>query len=319
MNSPFISIVAGCYNEEGNVEALYERVTKALEQCPKYDYEFILIDNASTDNTVAKLRAIAARDKRLKIIVNMRNFGHLRSPYHALLQAKGEAVISLASDLQDPPELIPQFIKKWEEGAELVLGVKTESEEPPLLYLVRTFYYKLHNLLAQDVKIVQHSTGFGLYDRLIIQELRKLNEHYPYLRGLVFELGFRAIEIPYKQAVRKHGLTSNNFYSMYDLAIVGLTSYSILPMRLATFLGLGLSALSFIVAGFYLIYKLLYWHTFPFGVAPILVGMFGMFSLQMVFIGLLGEYVVATRRDLINRPLVVERERINFDNDSTIS
>ncbi|HEY9760850.1 MAG TPA: glycosyltransferase family 2 protein [Oculatellaceae cyanobacterium] len=315
MNSPFISIVSGCYNEEDNVDLLYERVTKALAQVPKYDYEYIFIDNASTDKTVERLKAIAARDKRVKIIVNMRNFGHLRSPYYALLQTKGAAVIGLASDLQDPPEMIPRFIEEWEAGAQLVLGVKTESDESLPLYLARTVYYKLHNLLAKDVKIVQHSTGFGIYDRRIVQELRKLNEHYPFLRGLVSELGFRAVEIPYKQAVRKHGLTTNNFYSLYDLAILGLTSYSIVPMRLATFLGLAMSFLSLVVAIFYFFYKLLYWHTFPSGVAPILVGMFGLFSLQMVFIGLLGEYVVATRRDLVTRPLVVERERINFDDE----
>jgi glycosyltransferase involved in cell wall biosynthesis len=242
----------------------------------------------------------------------MRNFGPLRSPYYGVLQCRGEAVIALASDLQDPPELIPQFVKKWEEGAELVLGVKIESEENKILYLIRTVYYKLHNMMS-EVKVVQHSTGFGLYDKRIVQELRKLHEYYPYLRGLIIDLGFRAVEIPYKQAARKKGRSSINLYRMYDVAMVGLTCYSLVPLRLATLLGLGLSVVSFLMSIFYLVYKLLYWHSFPFGIAPLLIGMFGLFSLQMAFVGLVGEYVAATRRDLVYRPLVLERERINFE------
>jgi len=309
-----LSIVSGCFNEEENVELLYKRLTQVIAQCPNYRFEIILIDNASTDRTVAKLKKIADNDKRLKIIVNMRNFGHIRSPYYALLQARGDAVIALASDLQDPPELIPEFIKKWEEGAQLVLGVKTESEENRLLYLIRTLYYKVHNSLA-DVKVMQHATGFGLYDKRIIDELKKLDERYPYLRGLIVELGFEAVEVPYVQQVRKHGRSTMNFYRMYDLAMVGLTSYSLVPMRIATFLGFGFAALSLIVSFFYLVYKLIFWGNFPFGLAPLIVGTFGMFSLQMMFTGLLGEYIGATHRDLVNRPLVVERERVNFEYD----
>ena len=309
-----ISIVTYCFNESGNVEPLYKRLQEIIKQYPCYRFEIIFIDNASSDDTVAKLKSIAQNDKRVKVIVNMRNFGHIRSPYHAFMQAKGDAVIIMASDFQDPPELIPEFIKHWENGELLVLAVKVQSEENPLLYFVRSCYYKLHTMMV-EVETVEHATGFGLYDKRVMDELKKLHEPYPYLRGLVCELGFQSAKVPFIQPARKSGKSKTNFYQMFDLAMTGLTGYSVFPMRIATFTGLALAAVSFCVAVVYLVYKLLNWQSFQAGSAPLLVGMFGIFSLQLVFIGLLGEYVAATHRDLINRPLVVERERINFEYD----
>lgn len=307
-----ISIVSPCYNEEDNVGPLTERLQQVLEQLPQYRYEIILIDNASTDNTVARLRELAAKDKRIKVIVNMRNFGHLRSPYYAFLQAYGDAVIFIASDLQDPPEMIPKFVEKWEEGAMVVAASKMTSKENPIMHALRGFYYKLLKKMA-TVEVIEHFTGFGLYDRRVMDELRKIDDVYPYLRGLISELGFKPVVVPFEQQKRTRGITHNNFFTLFDLAMLGLTTHSVVPMRMATIAGFILAMLSFGVALFYLIYKLLFWSWFDAGMAPLVIGIFGMFSIQLIFIGLVGEYVGSIHRQLLRRPLVVERERINFD------
>ena len=309
-----ISIVSSAFNEENNVEILHQKVKEQMEKfADVYDYEQIVLDNASTDATAEKLRHIAAQDKNFKVILNARNFGHIRSPYYGILQAQGDAVINMVSDLQDPPELIPKFIKKWEEGNKIVLGQKTQTEESSLIFWVRKFYYWLLNKSNDTgAKLVSNSTGFGLYDREVVEEFRKLGDPYPYLRGLVSELGYQRAVVTYKQPVRKRGITKNNFYTLYDMAMLGFTNHSKVPLRLATFCGFGLSALSLFLALTYLILKLLYWQHFPLGTAPMLIAVFFFSSVQLFFIGIIGEYLGAVLTQVLHRPLVIEKERINF-------
>ncbi len=304
--------MTGCYNEENNVTLLYERVKKAFEQLPNYRFEITYIDNASTDKTVEQLKSLAAQDKRVKVIINTRNFGPIRSGYHAFVQAPGDAVVGLVSDLQEPPELIPEMVHHWENGAMIVIGVKTSSQENKIVYAFRTLYYKLLNIMT-GVELIEHFTGFGLYDQRVIAELRNLDDCYPYVRGLVSELGFKPTIIEFEQPKRQHGKSKVNLFALYDLAMLGLTTHSIVPMRIATISGSILALLSFMVALYYLIYKLLNWHSFDTGLAPLVIGMFGMFSVILVFVGLLGEYVNAALRQLQHRPLVIEKERINFE------
>jgi glycosyltransferase involved in cell wall biosynthesis len=307
-----ISIVTPCYNEEKNVELIYQAVKDVMAKVPQYKYEHIFIDNASTDTTVAILRRLAESDKQLKVIVNNRNFGYIRSPYYGLLQARGDAVILIVADLQDPPEMMLEFIKHWEAGDKVVVGVKTKSEENWLIYKLRTMYYRTLNRMT-NVELVEHFTGFGLYDQSVIVELRKLNESYPYLRGLISELGYTPTKIPFTQPPRKFGVTKSHLYALYDLVMLGLTSHTIVPMRLATVTGFVLAIGCLIVSFIYLIYKLVFWFNFSLGMAPLVIGMFFLFSVQLAFIGLLGEYVGAVHTHVQRRPLVVERERINFD------
>jgi polyisoprenyl-phosphate glycosyltransferase len=306
-----ISILTPCYNEEGNVKELVEEVRSVFRGLPQYSYEHIFIDNASTDRTVAELKAIAVEDGRVKIIVNRRNFGHVRSPHYGLLQTRGDAVIVLVADLQDPPSLLPEFLRKWEDGFKVVLGVKSSSEESRLMFLVRRLYYAVLARLS-DVEIVQNATGFGLYDRSFIDELRKLDDPFPYGRGLVGELGFEAALIEYRQNRRERGTTKNSFLTLYDLAMTGITSHSMWPLRLATISGFTLSLISLLVAAAYLVYKIVYWNRFQAGIAPLVIGLFLSFSLQLFFLGLLGEYVALIHIRVMRRPLVVEKERINF-------
>jgi glycosyltransferase involved in cell wall biosynthesis len=312
MAMKLVSVVVGCFNEEGNVRELYERIRAVFEKVGTYRWELIFADNASRDGTLAVLKQLAASDRRVKVIVNWRNFGHIRSPYHALLQARGDAVIAMASDLQDPPELIADFLKEWENGIPVVLGVKKSSREPKLMYLVRTAYYRLLQRLA-DVETIPHATGFGLYDRSFMEILRTLDDPYPYMRGLIGELGLAFTTKPYDQPPRGSGVTKNNFYTLYDLAMMGITSHSKIPLRLATIIGFLLSALSFLVAIAYFVYKLIFWNRFAVGIAPLVIGLFLSFSVQLFFMGLLGEYVAVIHTRVMKRPLVVERERINFD------
>ncbi len=309
-----ISIISSAFNEEENVQVLYEKVKEQMSKlADKYDYEHIILDNASTDGTAKKLREIAAKDKNFKVILNARNFGHIRSPYYGMLQAKGDAVISMVSDLQDPPELIPDFIKKWEEGNKIVVGQKNQAEESSLFFMVRKFYYWLLNK-ANDTgaELISNFTGFGIYDKEVIEELRKINDPYPYLRGLVSELGYQRDIITYKQPLRKRGITKNNFYTLYDMAMIGFTNHSKVPLRLAAFCGFALSALSLLLAFIYLVLKLLYWERFPMGTAPILIAVFFFSSMQLFFIGVIGEYLGAVLTQVLHRPLVIEKERINF-------
>lgn len=309
----FLSVITGCYNEEGNVLELYERICKTFaDELPEYSFEFIIIDNASTDGTVEVLRTIAARDKRVKVIVNNRNFGHIRSSYHAFLQARGEAVIAMVSDLQDPPEMIPQFVKKWEAGYKIVLAKKTKSEESALFFLLRRLYYYIVSRLS-DVELEENVTGFGLYDQRVVEDIRKINDPYPYVRGMICDLGYDRALIPFTQPARKRGVTTNNFYTLWDMAMLGITNHSKVPLRLATFGGLIVAGLSFLVSAGYFFYKLLYWESFQVGLAPLVIGMFFIGAVQLVFVGLLGEYIGAIHTQVLHRPPVIEKERINFD------
>ena len=310
---PLLTILTACYNEEGNVREVYEQVKAAMQTLPGYDYEHLFIDNASKDGTVAILRELAAADKRVKVIVNTRNFGHIRSPYYGFLQARGDAVLSCVADLQDPPEIIPQFVRKWEEGYKVVIGVKQGSRESWLMRRTRKFYYWLIGSLSSDVELVHNFTGFGLYDREVIEQFRGTDEQYPYFRGLVIEFGYERAEIPYMQPARSRGVTKNNFLSLYDMALLGITNHSKVPLRIATFTGFVISVLSLLVALGYLVAKLLYWNELQMGTAPLLIGIYFFGAVQLFFIGILGEYIGSIHTQVHKRPLVVEKERINFD------
>ena len=307
-----ISVTMPCYNEAENVEQAYREVRRIFEKMPQYDYEHIFIDNASTDQTVDILKRLAAEDRRLKIIVNTRNFGHIRSPYHGILQAGGAAVICLASDLQEPPSLIPEFLEWWEQGFKMVRGVKSQSEESALMFAIRKMYYNFINRVS-DIKLLKNSTGFGLYDRCVIEELRKIDDPYPYFRGLVSDIGFPSHEIEYTQPTRKRGISKNNFYTLYDIAMLGITNHSKVPLRLATMLGFAMAIASFLIAMGYLVAKLIFWDQFSLGTAPLIIGLFFLGSVQLFFIGIIGEYIGAIYTQVQKRPLVVEKERINFD------
>jgi glycosyltransferase involved in cell wall biosynthesis len=306
-----ISIVTPCYNEEDNIEELHQRITAVMAKLP-YDYEHICIDNASTDGTVKKIKEIAAADHRVKLIVNARNFGHIKSPYYAILQSKGDACILIASDLQDPPEMIPEFIQKWEAGFKTVLAVKPESEEAPLMFLLRKIYYGFINRIS-EIPLVQNATGAGLFDRVVIDILRNLQDSYPYFRGLLCEIGFPIATVPFKQPRRKRGVTKNNFYTLYDIGMLGITNHSKMPLRLMAMSGFLLSFLSLIVAFIFFIAKLLYWNSFQLGTAPIVIGIFFFGAVQTFFIGVLGEYIGSIHTQVRNMPLVVELERVNFE------
>lgn len=310
-----IDVLTPCFNEEDNIEVLYERVRAVFAKLDGYTYEHLFIDNASTDRTVAILRQIAARDRNVKVIVNTRNFGHIRSPYHALLQCRGDAVIGLVADLQDPPELIPQFLAKWQQGYKVVLGVKTESQESLLMSAIRKRYYALLDRLS-ETRQVRNSTGFGLYDRSFIEVLRTLTDPYPYFRGIVSELGFEYATVPYTQPKRVRGATKNNLYTLYDIGIAGIVNHSKIPLRLATMVGFCSGVLCLLGALVYLVVKLLFWYNLPVGIAPLIITLFFLSSVQLFFLGILGEYVGSIYTQVRNRPLVVERERINFDGES---
>lgn len=306
-----ISIVTPCYNEEENVRELYTQVKSVFSEMPGYIYDHIFIDNASTDNTVAILKEIAKDDQNAKIIVNSRNFGHIRSPYHALLQADGDAVILLVADLQDPPGMIKDFIAKWQEGFKVVLGVKAESYESKAMFAIRKMYYNFINRIS-EIELTKNNTGFGLYDKQIISILKEIDDPYPYFRGLISDIGFESYRIEYTQPVRKRGITKNNFYTLYDIAMLGITNHSKIPLRLAAMLGFTMSALSLFVAVVYLLAKLFFWNYFSLGTAPLIIGLFLFSSVQLFFIGIIGEYIGSIHTQVLNRPLVVEKERINF-------
>lgn len=307
-----ISIVTACYNEEECIAEVYSQVKAVFAQLPQYRYEHIFIDNNSEDKTVAILKDIAVQDKHVKIIVNARNFGHIRSPIYGLLQATGDAVISIVADLQDPPEMIVNFLREWESGHKVVIGVKAQTQESFLWSAVRRFYYNLISKIA-NVNLFKNFTGFGLYDRVFMDALRQINDPYPYFRGLISEIGYPVKTLSYSQPSRFRGFTKNNFYSLYDMAILGITNHSKVPIRLAIFSGFALSIVSFILSGVFFVLKLLFWDQFSLGVAPILIGLFFFCSILLFFIGILGEYVVSIHTQVQNRPLVFEKERINFD------
>jgi polyisoprenyl-phosphate glycosyltransferase len=310
---PRLTILTACFNEASNVGEVYRQVKLVMETLPEYDYDHLFIDNASTDGTVAALREIAATDKRVRVIVNTRNFGHIRSPYHGFLQARGDAVISCVADLQDPPELIPQFVKKWEEGYKVVIGVKQGSRDSWLMARTRKLYYWLVGRLSSDVELVRNFTGFGLYDREVIEQFRRTEEQYPYFRGLVIDFGYERAEIGYVQPPRTRGRTKNGFFSLYDMAMLGITNHSKVPLRIATMAGFAISVLSLFVAIGYLVAKLMFWNELQLGLAPLLIGIYFFGAVQLFFIGVLGEYIGSIHIQVHKRPLVVEKERINFD------
>ena len=307
-----ISIVSSCYNEENNIIPLINRVFEAVSKFPDYEYEYILIDNGSTDKTADVLRMMANKDKRIKVIINTRNFGWIRAPYYVFMQGKGDAVIGLASDLQDPPELLPKFIEKWREGARIVGAVKSNSDESIFMKVGRKLFYRILSSLS-EIKLVNDFSGFGLYDKSVIDSLRLFNDPYPYFRGIIAETGYKIVPVFYKKPNRLHGFSSSNFYNLFDVVMLGLTSHSKIPIRLATLAGGFLSVICFSVSLFYFLYKLLYWNVFSVGLAPLVIGMFFLISIQMLFIGLIGEYIVSINTKVSNKPLVIESERINFD------
>jgi glycosyltransferase involved in cell wall biosynthesis len=311
MSAKLISIVTPCYNEEYNIKELYERIAEVMSSLD-YEYEHIFIDNCSTDGSVEKIKKLALEDKRVKLVVNARNFGHIRSPYYGILQSKGDACILIASDLQDPPEMILDFIKKWEAGSKVVLAVKPESEESSLMFFIRKAYYKFITRIS-EVPLIKNATGAGLFDKVVIDILRNINDPYPYFRGLLCEIGFPIATVPFKQPRRTRGVTKNNFYTLYDMAMLGITNHSKIPLRLMTISGFILAFMSLILAFCFLVAKLIYWNEFTLGTAPILIGMFFFGAMQAFFIGVLGEYIGSIHTQVRNMPLVIESERVNFD------
>jgi glycosyltransferase involved in cell wall biosynthesis len=307
-----VTILTPCYNEAENVEALYEKVRAVFAPLAGYRYEHLFIDNASIDGTVDILRRLAARDPAVKVIVNTRNFGHVRSPIHALLQCRTDGVIILAADFQDPPDLIPRLLKEWRQGYRVVLAIKSAAEESRLMFAIRGVGYRLVDKLS-EVKQVRNNTGFGLYDKAFLSVLRTMPDPYPYFRGIVAELGFKYATVPYVQPSRKRGLTKNNLYMLYDLGVQGIVNHSKIPLRIAAIVGFISSVVSLGAALVYFVMKMLFWYDLPIGVAPVIIGLFCVASVQLFFLGVLGEYVGAIYTQVRNRPLVVEQERINFD------
>lgn len=307
-----ISILIPTYNELENVKPLSEALIDVFEtQLPQYDYEIIFIDNFSVDGTRVVLADMCGKNNKIKAIFNAKNFGHIRSPYYGLLQTTGDCSICLCADFQDPPELIPQFVNEWENGFKIVIGIKTNSEENRLMYRLRSMYYRTIKKIS-EIDQIEHFTGFGLYDKDFINVLRGLDDPMPYLRGIVAELGYERKEIPYQQPKRKAGKTKNNWYTLYDMGMLGITSYSKVILRLATIIGFIFSAASLVIALIYLILKLIYWDRFTAGTAPILIGLFLFGSVLMFFIGFQGEYILNINTRIMKRPLVVEEKRINF-------
>ena len=306
-----ISIVTPTYNEEENIERLCEEIKSNFKNLD-YDYEHIVIDNNSNDTTIDKLKKLAKDDKKLKIIINAKNYGHLKSPYYGILQSSGDACILMVSDFQEPIELIPQYIKKWEEGHKIILCQKDNSEENKIFFSLRNFFYRFVNKIS-GTKLNINTSGTGIFDKEVINRLRKINDPYPYFRGLVSELGFKIETIKFYQPLRKHGLTKNNIFTLYDLALLGIVKHSRAPLRFMTLLGFISSLICLLVAFTYFILKVLFWDSFTFGSAPTILGLFTISSIQIILLGLLGEYIGVILLHQRNMPLVIEKERINFD------
>lgn len=309
-----ISIVASCYNEELNLDELYERLVIQFDKYKdQYEFEIILADNGSTDGTENKLRALASKDKRVKVVLNSRNFGHIRSPFYLVTLAEGDAVISMASDLQDPPELISDLIKKWEEGSKIVLLRKNTSDENSVMFAFRKLYYSvLDKITDNGTKLALNCTGSGLLDKCVVNELRKINDPYPYYRGLICEVGFKRDYVDFNQPKRKNGITANNLYTLYDMAMTGVVKNSKMPLRFMAFTGFVMSGITFLLALVYFVWKLINWSTFEFGIAPIIISIMFIGSIQLFCFGILGEYIAAIYTRIDQKPLVVEKERINF-------
>ena len=307
-----ISVMIPCYNEEENVEPVVDAVIAEFKKLNQYDYEICFAENCSTDNTRQLIRNICKNNKKVKAIFNARNFGQFNSPYYAMLQLKGDCVITLCCDFQDPPEMIPKMIAEWENGAKIVSCIKTASNENKLMRFLRSCYYKIIRKMS-DVDQIEHFTGFGLYDKDFIEVLRNLHDPTPFLRGIVAELGFKRTELQYTQAKRKAGKTHNNWYTLYDAAMLSFTSYTKVGLRLATIGGAIMAFISMCVAIFYFVYKCLHWDSFSAGIAPLVIGVWFLGALQLFFIGFLGEYIMSINTRIMNRPLVIEEERINWE------
>ena len=306
-----ISVMIPCFNEEENIVPISKAITDELEKLSSYDYELMFIDNCSTDHTRELIRKVCAENNRIKAIFNVKNFGQFNSPYYGMCQLDGDCVISICCDFQDPIELIPVFVKYWEEGYQIVCGIKTSSKENRIIYFLRSVYYKLIKKFS-SVEQIEHFTGFGLYDKSFIEVLRKLNDPTPFIRGIVAEFGGKRKEVEYEQQKRRAGKTHNNFYTLYDAAMLSFTSYTKIGMRLAVFSGLLFSFISFFIGMIYLVMKLIYWDRFVAGQAPTIIILTMMCSIILIFLGILGEYILTINQRVMNRPLVIEEERINF-------
>lgn len=310
-----ISVLVPCYNEEENIEPISESIIKELENLENYDYELVFIDNCSTDATREIIKAICDKNEKIKAIFNAKNFGQFNSPYYGLLQTTGDCTISMCADFQDPVDMIPKFVKEWENGYKVVIGIKDKSKENKIMYFLRSCYYKIIKKMSTTEQI-EHFTGFGLYDKSFIEVLRQLDDPTPFLRGIVAEFAFKRKDIPYEQQKRKAGKTHNNFYSLYDAAMLSFTSYTKVGLRLATIIGTIIAIISFIIGMIYLILKLIYWDRFAAGTIPILIGMCFLGSIQLFFIGFLGEYIMSMNSRIMKRPLVIEEERVNFEKNN---
>ncbi len=312
-----ISVMVPTYNEEENVVPLSEAIIEQLEALPQYDYELVFIDNDSKDSTREKLEMLCKGNPKIKAIFNAKNFGQFNSPFYGMLQTTGDCTICMCADFQDPVEMIPRFIHEWEEGYKIVTGIKTTSKENPIMRFLRTCYYKVIKKMS-DVEQIEHFTGFGLYDKSFINVLRELDDPMPFLRGIVAELGFRRKDLPYEQQKRRAGKTSNNWYRLYDAAMLSFTSYTKVGMRIATIIGFIIAFFSIAIGFVYLVLKLIYWDSFAMGNAPMLIGMFMLGGIQLFFIGLLGEYVLNINSRMMKRPLVIEERRLNFEEKTPI-
>ena len=308
-----ISVLVPCFNEEENVEPISTAIIEQLELLTNYDWELVFIDNCSTDTTREVLENLCAKNKKIKAIFNTKNFGQFNSPYHGLLQTTGDCTISMCADFQDPVDMIPKFVKEWENGYKIVCGIKKSSRESKIMYFLRSCYYSIIKKMS-DIEQIEHFTGFGLYDKSFIETLKTLDDSTPFLRGIVAELGSKRKDIPYEQAKRRAGKTSNNWYRLYDAAMLSFTSYTKIGLRMATIIGFVFSFFSLITAFIYLVLKLINWDNFSAGTTPILIGVFLFGSIQLFFIGLIGEYVMNINTRIMKRPLVIEEKRINFDN-----
>jgi glycosyltransferase involved in cell wall biosynthesis len=309
-----ISIVTPCYNEESNVEEVYRRVRAAMAGLGRYRYEHIFIDNHSADRTVEILKRIAASDSNVKVIVNARNFGHIRSPLHALYQATGDAVIGIVSDLQDPPEMIADLVREWEKGYPMALCIKRSSGENPVMFRIRKIYYRLISRLS-EIETFENFTGFGLYDRRVVEIVKSFHDPYPYFRGIIAEIGLPHVKLYYDQPARQRGFTKNNFYTLYDMGMLAITNLSKVPLRVVTFTGFATAVVSALVGLGYLVYKLAFWSRFSVGVAPLVIGIFFFAAVQLISVGILGEYVASIHTQVQQRPLVIEQERVNFEHE----
>jgi dolichol-phosphate mannosyltransferase len=312
MSKTLISIVTPTYNEIENVELLLNRIREVIAPLMQYDFEILVIDNCSKDGTQDRIRELASKDKRIKAIFNARNFGHIRSPYYGILQTSGEATIYMASDFQDPPDMIPEFLEEWEKGWKLVMAIKPVSKSSPVMHFLRKTYYRFIDKIS-DIEIIKDSTGFGLYDKKVLDHLRNINDPYPFLRGLICEIGYPIKTIPFIQPRRLGGITKNNFYTLFDIAMLGMVSHSKVPIRIAALAGFLLGAVSILVALYFLAMKLMFWNSFPLGGAPAIIGLFFLLGILLFFIGILGEYIGSIHTYIQNRPIVVEKERINFN------